>query len=282
MNKRTIIALMAFCYIGLFCILSVNLHAENRPDKKYTLGPEDVLDIRVWDNDDLNRIVEVSQDGEFTFPLIGRVQASGLSVFELENLIKKRLGDGYLIAPQVTIVVVESRSQKVYILGEVNRPGSYPIKGSIHVLELISQAGGLTDSAGRIVTIVRPKPSSQRSNSSLVKEGRENEIITLDLGKFDARNMLNTFFVTTGDTIHVDPVPRIFVTGEVINPGELKWEKGLTVRRAISLAGGPTEKASPGRVIIVRMKNGKEKEFKSKMDEFVMPDDIIKVPGRYF
>lgn len=254
-------------------MLPLNLYAENLLDKKYILGPEDVLEIQVWDNDDLNRTIEISQGGDFTFPLIGRVHASGLSVYELENLIEKKLGNGYLIAPQITIAVTECRSQKVFVLGEVNRPGTYSLKGDIHVLELISQAGGFTDKAGRIITIVRPKPLSQ---------GKENEVITLHLDKFHADDRLDAFFVITGDSIYVNPVPRIFVTGAVIKPGAFQWERGLTVRRAISLAGGPTEKASPRRVIIVRVKSGVEKEFRSSMDELVMPDDIIKVPGRYF
>lgn len=278
-SKR--IAFIISNFIGLFYILSLNLYAESLLDKDYIIGPEDILEIKVWDNEDLNSIVEVSQEGTFTFLLIGRIQANGLSVFELKDLIEKKLADGYLVSPQVTITVQEYKSRKVFILGEVNKPGSYPLKGNTHILGLISQAGGITDSAGQTITIVRPK-SRHQSGKISAKEGKENEIITLDLGDFDANSKDDTFAIANGDSIYVNRAPRVFVIGEVQSPGELKWERGLTVRQAISLAGGSTEKASPKRVIVIRMKNGVEKELKSKMDEFVLPGDVIKVPGRYF
>lgn len=182
--NRRIIIIISFL-VGLFCESSLALCADNF-DNEYIINTGDVLDIRVWDNEDLNCIAEVSQQGDFTFPLIEKIHASGLSIFELENLIEKKLGDGYLVAPQVKVSLKEYKRQ------------------------------------------------------------------------------------------------RIFVTGEVINPGEHKWERELTVRQAISMAGGQTERASPKRVIIIRKKDGKEKEIKAKMDDIVMPNDIIKIPGRYF
>lgn len=183
LNKKLMIII--YSVIGLFYLSSLALYAENLYDE-YIICPGDVLDIRVWDNDDLNCIAEVSQQGDFTFPLIEKIHASGLSIFELENFIEKKLGDGYLVAPQVKVSLKEYKRQ------------------------------------------------------------------------------------------------RIFVTGEVVNPGEHKWERELTVRQAISMAGGQTERASPKRVIIIRKKDGIEKEIKAKMDVIVMPNDIIKIPGRYF
>jgi len=105
--------------------------------KDYIIGPEDVLDIQVWGNDDLKRTVEVSQEGAFTFPLVDKVYAKGLTVFELEQQLKKRLADGYLKDPQVTISVSKYNHRKVIILGEIKKPGSYVIKGRTHVLALI-------------------------------------------------------------------------------------------------------------------------------------------------
>lgn len=72
------------------------------------IGPGDVISIQVWDHDDLNRKVEVSQEGDFTFPLIGRVNAAGLTVFELEKYVTDKLGSGYLISPQVTITIFDN------------------------------------------------------------------------------------------------------------------------------------------------------------------------------
>ena len=277
------VTLLIFCLIASWGGLSANLSADNRSESEYTIGPEDILEIQVWDNGDLNRTVEVSQEGTFTFLLIGKVHADGLSIFELEDLIEKRLADGYILEPQVTVSVNKYQSQKVFLLGEVKNPGSYILKRKTHILELISEAGGFTDMAGRTIKIVRSKSPKQRRGPVLPTGGEENEIITLDLGKFKDDNMYDTFFVASGDHVYVNPVTRIFVSGEVGEPGEFKWEKGLTVRQAISLAGGPTKMAALKRTRIIRVnKDGKENEIKARMDDLVTPDDIIKVPGRYF
>ncbi len=122
----------------------------------------------------------------------------------------------------------------------------------------------------------------QNENRTHSGKESENEIIKLDLSDFKANSVYNNFNVMNGDSIYVNLSPRIFVTGEVEKPGELPWEKGLTVRQAISLAGGITEKASPRRVLVIRVETGKEREFKSRMDDLVVPGDVIKVPGRYF
>ena len=277
------ITLKMFCLIGFLGMSSLDLYAKNHSNMEYIIGSDDVLEIQVWDNEDLHRTVEVSQEGAFSFPLISRVYADGLSVFELENLIKKKLADGYIVAPQVTVSVIEYKSQKVFVLGEVQNPGSYVLKRKIHLLELISEAGGFTDKAGRIITIVRPKsPKKSGRHESSVK-GEKNEIITLNLGEFKADSSYNNFFVESDDSIYVNPVTRIFVSGQVEKPGEFEWKRGLTVRQAISLAGGPTQMAAPKRTVIIRINdNGKEKKLRIHMDDLVKPDDIIKVPERYF
>ncbi len=277
------IALIFFCLIKFLDISSFDLFAENTFGKEYIIGPEDVIKIQVWDNEDLNRTVEVSQDGSFTFPLIAKVRAAGLSVFELENLIKERLADGYIVAPQVTVVVEKYQSQKVFLLGEVKNPGSYVLKRNTHILELISMAGGFTDKAGRTIKITRLKSLKHNSGNVASSGDKETETITIDLGKYKADTAYDSFFVTKGDSIYVNPMPRIFVIGEVGRPGALKWESGLTVRKAISLAGGPKETAALKRTKIIRIKkNGKEKEIKVRMDDLAEPEDIIKVPSRYF
>lgn len=277
------IAVITFCFIVFLVRPSLEVSAEALSSKEYIIGPEDVLNIQVWDNGDLSRTVEVSLEGTFTFSLIGKVHANGLSIFELEDLIAKRLADGYLIAPQVTVGLQEYKSQKVYLLGEVKHPGSYVLKRKTHILELISEAGGFTGEAGRTIKIVRSRSSQQSRGTISTPGNEESEIITLDLSKFKDDNTYDNFFVASGDHIYVNPMPRIYVIGEVGRTGEFKWEKGMTVRLALSLAGGTTEKAAEKRTKIIRVnKNGKEEEFKVNMDDLVMPDDIIKVPGRYF
>lgn len=252
-------------------------------DKEYIIGPEDVLNIQVWGNDDLKRTVEVSQEGAFTFPLIGKVHAAGLTVFAIEQYMKNRLAEGYLKDPQVSIIVSEYKNKKVVILGEVKKPGSYIIKGRTHILKLISEADGFTDGAGSIITIVRLQLSSRNDNSApLPEDDKGSKTIEVDLDDMAAGASCDSFFVQEGDSIYVSKAPPIFVTGEVNKPGEFKWGKRLTVHHAISLAGGPTRKGALNRVEIYRSENGKEKRFKPSLSDEVMPYDIIQVPESYF
>ena len=274
--------LKILCLIGFLGMSSLDLSAEDLLKKEYTVGPDDMLVIQIWDNEDLNRTVEVSQEGSFTFPLIGKVSAEGLTVFELENLVRARLADGFISDPQVTIGMSKYQSRKVFLLGEVKSPGSYVLKRKTHILELISEAGGLTDEAERVIKIVGPRTLKHSRGFSSHKSDEENEIIELDLDELPADSASNIFYVASGDSIYVSKVSRVFIIGEVLRTGEFTWEDSLTVRQAISLAGGPTESAALRRTKIIRTKNGKEIEIKVKMDDLISPDDIIKVPGRYF
>jgi polysaccharide export outer membrane protein len=271
----------------VFCCLVVlnpaaRSFAEDVPNKDYVIGAEDVLDIQVWGNDDLHRSVEVSREGAFTFPLIGKVKAAGLSVFELEKHMRERLADGYLIDPHVTVTVSTYKSQKVFVLGEVKKPGSYVIKGRTDILKIISEAEGLTEEAGRTVTVTRQKPSQKDGSPKTSGQGKDDTATVVDLDQMQAGSPDDNYYVFNGDSVFVSKAPRIYVTGEVIKPGAFKWEKGLTVHQAVSLAGGPTSKGAVERSRIVRTVNGHEKEIKPGLNDLVMPDDIVKVPQSYF
>ncbi|NVM21040.1 MAG: SLBB domain-containing protein [Desulfobacterales bacterium] len=274
--------MLIFCLSGFLGLAPLNLAAQSPPDEGYVIGARDILEIRVWDNEDLHRRVEVSPDGIFTFPLIGQVHAAGLSVFGLETVLKKRLADGYLVAPQVTVTVVDYESQKVFLFGEVKKPGTYVLERKTHLVELISEAGGFTDRAGPTVTIVRPTPSRQGSGPVALEEAKQSEMIMVALHQFTAGGTDNRCLISAGDSIYVSKSPRIFVTGEVKKPGEFRWETGLTVRQAVSLAGGPSQRSAPKRTKIIRIENGVEKEIKPGMSDLVMPGDIIRVPESYF
>lgn len=273
---------LIYLLIGFQWLAPIDLSAQGQPDMGYFIGAGDILEIQVWDNDDLHRKVEVSQEGEFTYPLIGKVHASGLSVFGLETLIKDRLADGYLVNPQVTVSVAEYKSRKVFLFGEVKKPGTYFVRRKTHILELISEAGGFADRAGRIITIVRPRSSLKSQGPVPLEEAKENEIITVDRVKLTSGHADDSCFVSEGDSIYVSEAPRIFVTGKVEKPGEFKWEAGLTVHQAIILAGGPGTWGSSKRASIVRIENGVEKELEADMNDTVRPFDIIKVPSKGF
>ena len=251
------------------------------PSKDYVIGPEDVLDIQIWGNDDLRRSVEVSREGSFTFPLIGKVQAAGRSVFSLEHDLIKKLSKGYLVHPQVTVTVTTYKSQKVFVLGEVKKPGCYTIKGKTHILKIIAEAEGLTDSADRVVLISRPSRTMKEigNGSAAIKETLT---LTIDLDKLQEGSGDEVNYVFSGDSVTVNKAPPVYITGEVNKPGSIKWEKWITVYQAISFAGGPTSKGAVQRTRIIRTDQGREREIKPNLNDPVMPYDIIKVPQSYF
>ncbi len=125
------------------------------PPTGHTLGPGDVLRVSVYDNPDLSQEVTIGADGAFSYPLIGRVQAAGLPVQQLEGLLAKRFAEGYLVSPQVGVTVTQHKSQQVYVMGAVKAPGSYPLQRQTTFLEMLSAAGGPTPEAGSEVILTR-------------------------------------------------------------------------------------------------------------------------------
>jgi polysaccharide export outer membrane protein len=112
-------------------------------DPSYVIGPQDVLDIDVWKEKELTRTVEVRPDGRISLPLLNDIQASGLTPMQLAANITDGLKK-FITDPQVTVIVTIINSQRVYILGEVTKPGAYPLLPGMNVLQALSAAGGFT------------------------------------------------------------------------------------------------------------------------------------------
>jgi polysaccharide export outer membrane protein len=251
-------------------------------DKDYLIGPEDVLKIQVWDNPDLDRTVQISREGTFSFPLIGSVKTDGLSVAQLEKELSNRLADGYLINPNITIAVDKYNSKKVFVLGEVHKPGTYPLTGRTDLLDIISQSGGPTSEAGFELMIIRPKNPIIKRNPTLPQEAEEIEKITIDLYKLLNGDINQNILLKEWDTVYVPKKTYFYVYGEVMKPGRYDLEKETTVLKGITMAGGLTEKASKWRIKIIRTNDGKKIEIKAKMDQLLEPEDIISVPESFF
>ena len=240
----------------------------------YLLGEGDVLKITVYEHDDLTTTARVSGDGEIVIPLIGPVEAKGLSVSQLSEKITELLADGYIINPQVSIFMEEFRSKKATILGQVSKPGLYELQGYMTFLELISKAGGLSKDAGNMAIIKRKSKTSEENNN----------VIKIDLIKLIEKGDTSLdISIEDGDSIYIKKAEVIYVSGEVKKPDAYKYEEGSTVIKAITIAGGFTAKGSPNKVKIIRKIKGDETVLSDvKMDEPVLPDDIIVVPESFF
>jgi len=241
---------------------------------EYILGEDDLLNIAVYENDDLATLARINGDNKIAMPLIGEITVGGLTVRKAEQEIAARLADGFLLNPSVSIFVKEYHSKKVTILGEVDKPGLYELSGNATLLEIISQAGGLTDKAG---------------NEALVKrvtgpEGSETySYLRLNLRDLTEKgNLSGNIAVKDKDSIFITKSGFVYVTGQVAKPGAFKYEGGMTVMKAIALAEGLTDKAAPGGTEIIRKKGDTEESIKGEMSTQVQPEDLVSVPESFF
>jgi polysaccharide export outer membrane protein len=258
----------------------------------YQIGAEDILKVTVYGHDDLTQTVLVQSDGTVTFPLVGRVKASDLSTAELERKLAVLLARGYIRNPQVTVVVQEFRSKTVYVVGEVQRPGPYPLAGQTGLLEVLARAA-ITGSAGAEAVVVRPPKGASVSGPTLPAEaggagattGPAAEVFRVNLREIQAGDLSRNIRLQPNDTVFVPQAAKVFVTGEVRTPGAYAWFPGMTARQLISLAGGLTPDGSDGRLRIVRPASsaeGKAEEDKIKLDEPVKAGETLVVRRRLF
>lgn len=162
---------------------------------EFILGAGDEIEIKVYRHDDLNRRIRVPPEGKNTLPLIGEIQTKGVSVYQINEKIKEGLSN-YLVNPEVSVEVTAFKGQKIFVLGEVHRPGVYQIDPPTTVLEAISNAGGFNlDGKSSSVLLVRGGPEKP-------------EIKTLDLKKtLEKGKVSQNILLQTGDVVYV---PRTF------------------------------------------------------------------------
>lgn len=203
------------------------------------LSAGDLVDVNVYSVPELTTKARVGNAGDIYLPLIDYVHVADLTVDEAQSLIEKRLADGGFVRnPHVTIFLDESTTQGVSILGDVAKPGIYPVLGERKLYDLISTAGGFTATAGRTVSIIRHG---------------QNEPIKVTLARNLADDLQGNIEILPGDTINVPRAPVIYVVGDVGRPSGLLVDNGtLTVLQAIALAGGTNHTAKLNSVRIVR------------------------------
>jgi polysaccharide export outer membrane protein len=244
----------------------------------YKIGPQDVLTVTVFGEADLSGKYTVEQDGTFTFPLIGRVKAGGITMRAFEQELKRQLADGFLKNPSVSIAIETYRSQRILVMGEVRSPGEYQLTGDMTLLSALARAGGTAPAASREVVIVR----SRRVASNGDGGGAEAEVLRIDLAELQGGNMALNVSLQDGDTVNVPKAQSVFVAGQVKTPGAYGVERGTTVLQVLSLAGGLTERGADSRIKIQRLVKGKLKEIKAKLTDVVEPGDTVIVPEKFF
>ena len=244
------------------------------------LGAGDVVRVSVYGQEDLRTTSSISSDGNISFPLLGTVQLAGLTARQAESRIAAELARRNLVRdPQVTVFIERSRATEVdlvTILGNVSRPGRYPVKASsdaepVTVSSLVALAGGLTDKAGEILVLTR-------------QVDNENRTIRIDLRElFEKGDLSRNFELLQGDIAYVPQIEEFFVYGEVRNPGVYRLRPGMTVIQALSAGGGLTARASEKGISITRVgANGQPESLKVDMNDSLQANDVVIVKEGLF
>jgi polysaccharide biosynthesis/export protein len=276
-------------HLGALLTLTLTLTLSLSPQTKtgsgqsyeYQIGAKDLLEISVFEVPELNITVRVSENGMVTLPLLGEVRAEGLNRSDLEKQVAAMLEKNYLKNAQVTIFIKEFQSKKISVMGAVKDPGMHDLIGRQSLLQIISMAGGLSDQASDTVIIFRQFRNAP--SQSLV--------IRLDDILLKANPKYN-IPIFPGDIINVpgSQFLDIYVFGQVKNPGAVRMKKGsdeVTLLRAIAQAGGFSDRARRGKVMITRTENGVEKKIQvdvkdilsgGRKDFVIQAFDVVFVP----
>ncbi len=237
------------------------------------LGKGDEVKFEVYGQQDMNTVLLVSDDGTVTIPLAGAVEIEGLSPAEAAMRLEKALRDGqYLVNPHVSLAVVQSRSQRISVLGEVRTPGRYPVDSSTSVFDLLALAGGVTPNGATTVYLLRPDGKGGVARYPVNMRGLDNERFKLPVDVLQA-----------GDSIYVPRADQFYIFGEISKPGMYSIEPDMTLLQAIAKAGGVTPRGSMGRIEIKRRIEGKkDKTFSASVSEQIKPDDVIEIKESFF
>lgn len=215
--------------------------------KDYKVGPEDLLEVEIYGQDELGREVRVNGQGKITLPLVGVVEVAGMTPLEIETRLMELYDANYLVNPQVTVAVKEFCHQRVAVTGAVNQPGSYEIIGPRTLLEVLALAGGIANGpraeAGDVVHIIRHQSASDVaktiSKGTVQSFGPHTKTTVIDLRRLVSGQApeLNVP-IQSGDVVHVPFAAIAYVLGGVRKPGQVTVKQNLTVSQAVAAAGG--------------------------------------------
>lgn len=230
----------------------------------YVLGPGDSLEISIAGDSQPATRVQIQTDGTIQLALIGSVHAGGLSVVQLRDMITQSLKKGgYYTNPAVNITIVNYASRYVVVLGEVAQPGMVPIDRAYHVSDVLARVGGVKSGGTKIVKLRHATGEEQ----------------SLDLDRIATGGPAEDPLVTPGDKLFVPAAQTFYILGQVNRPGNYTVDDGLTLRKALAVAGGVTLLGSKKKIKLVR----KGKEYKNvDLDSPVEVGDVIEIGERFF
>ncbi|MDQ2779686.1 MAG: polysaccharide export protein EpsE [Pseudomonadota bacterium] len=254
-------------------------HAQAQPagasvnTAEYRLGAGDGLRILVFQNPDLTLETRITDRGMVSYPLLGNVRLGGLSIGSAEKLIADGLrSGGFVKQPQVTISLLQVRSSQASVLGQVNRPGRYPIEvADMRLSDMLATAGGTAPGGSDIVVL-----SGTRNGQPYRTE------VDLPL-LFSANGRQKDVVIEDGDTIWIDRQPIVYIYGEVQRPGPIRLERDLTLMQALATGGGLTGRGTEKGIRVHRkMQDGSTKVYEMPLTAKLQEGDVVFVKESLF
>jgi polysaccharide export outer membrane protein len=272
-------------------LLMSNFSSGRSSHRDYKIGPQDLLEISVFEAEKLNKTVRVSSQGNISLPLIGILKVKGLTTEELEKEIRSLLAEKYLQDPQVNVLIKEYRNQRISVMGAVKSPGVFDVTGTKTILDMLGVAGGLREDAGQLLFLLRLPPSEEEpGKKGKGIDGKKAETFIIDLDGLLVEGNLNlNLSLIHGDVINVPMSGKVFVWGEVKSAGGFAKGKRMTLSQAVIMAGGLNFRANGSETRIIRYtEKGTNKEIltfniyaiqKGKAeDPYLREYDIVFVP----
>jgi polysaccharide export outer membrane protein len=253
------------------CALLIGVSGLARAEE-VVLGPSDLIKISVYGNPDLGLETRVSQGGTISFPLLGQVEVAGLSVSAAETKLAGLLvSGGFVKKPQVNILVTAPQSRMVSVLGQVSKPGRYPVDGKQSLIDILALAGGIGLEGGDTVSVIR------------TRNGRTTREVVDIIEMVHSGDFAHDYELAADDVLYVERAPRFSIYGEVLRPGPLRLERNMTVLQALSAGGGLTPRGTErGMRIKRRDGEGKVTEFAAKETDTIQIDDVVYVKESLF
>jgi polysaccharide export outer membrane protein len=272
LRADSVLRLSRRCILLVLLLLSAGVPVRAQ-QQQYLIGPGDILRVSVYKSPDLSLDARVSESGALNYPLIGLVQVGGLTLPAAEKKLAELLKEGgFVLNPQVNILVAQLFSGLVSVIGEVKNAGRYSLEAAGgHLSGMLAAAGGIAATGGDTVIV-----TGVRNGKPFRKEV---DVVAMSLGNPGAEDLL----LAGGDTVFVNRAPEFYIYGQVQKPGQVRLERGMTVMQALASGGGFTGKGtSRGIVRHRRDASGKVKEESVSLDDDVRDQDVIYVKESLF
>jgi polysaccharide biosynthesis/export protein len=244
---------------------------QSRP-RDYRIGPGDSIRVQVFQSPDLTLEARVSETGIINYPLVGRLNLGGLTLPEAEARIAQALKKNNILkAPQVNINLVQVRGNLVAVLGQVQRPGRFPLETTnMRVSDLLAAAGGVAPTGDDVLVV-----TGTRNRKPFRK--------SVDIPSLFAGQSGEDIVVSPGDTLFVGKAPVFYIYGEAQRPGPYRVERGMTVMQAIAAGGGITPRGSQNRLRLTRTDaEGKAMQLTPGLNDPIQPNDVLFVRESIF